>query len=73
MALPVADPIASTDTAPLGKLALETNSGNIIERVPKGRKAPRSDATSTGNYEVGEHITILCVTTANTTPVNGDV
>ena len=70
MAQPKAD--STIDTAPVGKRALETNDGKIIENVPKGRKTPSTNAASNGDYERGDEINILCFTIVNTTPVNGD-
>lgn len=64
---PVADP--TVDTASVGR---RTIGGKMKENVPAGRKTPRIDAPSNGQYTVAQSINIVCSTIANTTPVESN-
>jgi hypothetical protein len=46
--------------------------GTIFINVEKGRKSPRTDAPTSGQYRAGDAINLFCHTAKGTTPIIND-
>lgn len=67
-----AEPTVYTPAVDARTLEKRTNSGTVQVDGLRYRRCPRTSCDAVGQYPIGTHITIVCYTRDNTTPVNGD-